>query len=448
MWLSKASAGVGTPEGATCRPEGLRYTRTGIVAAVTIVVQAFRPAVLAQAPAPVVRVTFAEAIARAQEKNPTVAGAAAGILRAEGLIRQARAATLFQIAGNVTTTTLNTSVEFSGQTVLPQNSLTASLTASMPIVAAAAWARRAQADDAKTVAELTVADTRRQIASATADAFLTILVQRRLVESNITARDGAKAHFDLAAELERRGSGSRLNALRAEQQLSIDETLVEAGRLSLYRAQEALGVLIAADGPADAADEPDFPEPPASESGSLALFRSDLKLFTAEQQAAERILRDSSKDWWPSIDAVFQPSTVYPAQLFLPQNTWRFLTQTTIPLFDSGQRASAKLDRQASLEQSRATLAGATTQASSEVRAAREAVASVRRSLESARRAAEQARQVVGITNISYRAGAATNIEVIDAERSARDAGIGVAIAEDRLRRARLELLNALGRFP
>jgi len=89
-----------------------------------------------------------------------------------------------------------------------------------------------------------------------------------------------------------------------------------------------------------------------------------------------------------------------------------------------------------------------TTQASSEVRAAREAVASGGRSLESARRAAEQARQVVGITNISYRAGAATNIEVIDAERSARDADIGVAIAEDRLRRARLELLNALGRFP
>jgi outer membrane protein TolC len=402
----------------------------------------------AQAPAPVVRVTFAEAIARAQEKNPTVAGAAAGILRAEGLIRQARAATLFQLAGNISTTTLNTSIEFSGQTVTPQNSLTASLTASMPIVAAAAWARRAQAQDARAVAELNVADTRRQIASATADAFLTILVQRRLVESNITARDGAKAHFDLATELEQRGSGSRLNALRAQQQLSIDETLVEAGRLSLYRAQEALGVLIAADGPADAADEPDFPEPPAMEAGSLALFRSDLKLFAAEQQAAERILRDSSKDWWPSIDAVFQPSTVYPAQLFLPQNSWRFLTQTTIPLFDSGQRASAKLDRRASLEQSRATLAGATTQASSEVRAAREAVASGGRSLESARRAAEQARQVVAITNVSFRAGAATNIEVIDAERSARDAGIGAAIAEDQLRRAKLELLNALGRFP
>ncbi len=59
-----------------------------------------------------------------------------------------------------------------------------------------------------------------------------------------------------------------------------------------------------------------------------------------------------------------------------------------------------------------------------------------------------QAQQVVDIVNVSFRAGAATNIEVIDADRRARDADRGVAIAEDTLRRARLDLLNALGRFP
>jgi len=100
------------------------------------------------------------------------------------------------------------------------------------------------------------------------------------------------------------------------------------------------------------------------------------------------------------------------------------------------------------VEQSRATLAGATREASAEVRAAREAVASNDRSLTSLRTAADRAHQVLDITNISFRAGAATNIEVIDAERSTRDADLGVAVAEDRLRRARLELLNALGRFP
>jgi outer membrane protein TolC len=96
----------------------------------------------------------------------------------------------------------------------------------------------------------------------------------------------------------------------------------------------------------------------------------------------------------------------------------------------------------------RATFLGATTQASAEIRAAREAVQSAERGLASARDAADQAQQVVNIVNVSFRAGAATNIEVIDAERRARDTDTAVAVAEDTLRRARLELLTALGRFP
>jgi outer membrane protein TolC len=287
------------------------------------------------------------------------------------------------------------------------------------------------------------------VAFAAADAFLTIIVQRRVVEGNLRARDVAKAHFDLAAELERRGTGSRLNALRAQQQYSIDEGLVESAALALYRAQEALGVLIAADGAADAADEPTLAAPREEASDDVAILsRTDLKLFASERQAAERIVRDSSKEWWPSIDAIFQPSTVYPPQFFLPQNSWRFLVQANVPIFDSGQRSATRAQRDAALEQARATLNGATTQASSQVRTARESVRSGERSLAHARAAAEQAQQVVSITNLSFRAGAATNIEVIDAERGARDADMSVAVAEDLLRRARLDLLNALGQFP
>jgi outer membrane protein len=432
-------------------PEGLRYRFTVASIALASLAHAFTPAtVAAQTPVPVIRVTFADAIRRAQDNNPTVASAAAGILRAEGLVRQARAATLFQLSGNVTTTTLNQGVEFAGQTVTPRNALTASLTAGMPILAAAAWARRTQAQDTRNVAELSVAETRRQIAFAAADAYLAILAQRRILDSALRARDVAKAHYDLARQLEQGGSGSRLNALRAQQQWSTDEGLLETGRLSLYRAQEALGVLIAADGPADAIDEPDFAVPPAEEDPRPGAqpYRADLRLFAGQQQAAERVLRDSSKDWWPSIDAIFQPSTVYPSQLFLPQNTWRVLTQTTIPLVDSGTRAGLKIERRADVEQARAQLAGASIQAASETRAARAAVARIERSVAAARDAADQARQVETITTISFRAGAATNIEVIDAQRVARDTDAAVAITEDQLRRARLDLLNALGRFP
>jgi len=433
------------------RSRSLMARRSLLVAryalAAALVVQASGFAVVtAQAPAPIVRVTFKDAIDRAVEKNPSVAAAAAGIVRAEGLLRQARAGTLLQVNGNVTTTTLNTGVEFQGATVTPRNQVTASLTADMPILAAAAWALRAQALDTRAVAELTVGDVKRQVAFATADAYLTIVAQHRVVDANLRARDVANAHFELATQLEQKGTGSRLNALRAQQQVSIDEGLVETARLALYRAQEALGVLIAVDGPADAADDPDFTAP--GDAPSLLTTRTDLKLFSAEQQAAERIVRDSRRDFWPTVDAIFQPSTTYPAQFFLPANSWRLLVQGNIPIFDSGQRASIRLQRTAAVDQARATLAGATAQANAQVRAAREAVASGDRSLATARAAADQARQVVDITNISFRAGAATNIEVIDAERSARDADTAVAVAEDAVRRARLELLNAIGRFP
>jgi len=398
-------------------------------------------------PAAVVRLTFPEAIQRAQEHNPTVAQAAAGILHADALLGQARAATLLQVSVNVNWVMLNRGVEFSGVTVTPQSQVTASLSAAMPILAAAAWARRTQALDNKAIAELNVADVKRHIALAAADAYLAIIAARRVVEGNTRALETAKAHFDLASELEQKGSGSRLNALRAQQQASADEGLVEVARLALYRAQEALGVLVAVDGPADATTEPDFSSDNTAPA-DLTLLRTDLKLFGAQEKAAERVVRDSSKDWYPVVDAIFQPSTTYPAQFFLPQNSWRALVQANIPVFDSGARRSFKAEREANLESAKQTMIGGLTQVSSEVRAAREAVVSGERILTFARATAGQAQQVVDITTISFRAGGATNIEVIDAERVARDTDMAVAIAEDQLRRARLDLLNALGRFP
>ncbi|HVH28253.1 MAG TPA: TolC family protein [Vicinamibacterales bacterium] len=414
--------------------------------------------VAAQAPPePVERLTFRQAVDRAIANNPSSAVAAAVILRAEGLLSQARSATLLEVTGNVTTTTLNRGVSFEDTTVTPRNQVAASLTIDQPIVAAADWARRAQAQDNRDVAVLSAVETRRQIAVATADAYLAIIALRQLVEGDIRARDNARAHFDLATQLEQQGTGSRLNALRAQQQVSTFERNLEVANLAVYRAQEALGILVVADGPVDAGEEPvfDVPTDPAAAGATRAELapvllqaRPDLRLFTGEEQAAARVLRDSSKDRWPSLNALFLPQSVYPGQFFTSPNNWRFLLQSSIPIFDGGMRSSLRVQRQAALDVATANLAGGITQASSEVRAARESVASGLRALAAAQRAAQEAQQVVNIVNISFGAGAATNIEVIDAERSARDADTAVAAAEHILRRARLDLLQALGRFP
>ena len=419
------------------------WSRVSLIVAVSVAIPAN---VFAQPPVPATRLSFADAVTQAIDRNPTVRAAASAILRADGQLRIARAATRLQVVGAVTTTTLNTGVDFDGVTVNPQNSVTASIAADMPILAAAAWARRSQAQDDRQVAQLSADDIRHQVAAATADAYLTIVGLRRVVDADRRARDVAKAHYDLASELEQRGSGSRLNALRAQSQWSGIETQLEAAMLAVYRAQEALGVLVAEGGPVDAVEEPAFEVPP--DDTRLELFRTDLKLFAREQEAAERVLRDSSKDWWPTVDAVFIPQTVYPKPFFVPANSWTFNLRATIPMFDSGQRAGVRTERQAAMEQARETVANATLQAGAQVRMARVAITSAERGLASARAAADQAEQVVTITTVSFRAGAATNIEVIDAQRAALDAETQAAVAQDILTRAKFELLNAQGRFP
>jgi outer membrane protein TolC len=417
----------------------------------------------AQPPTPAERVTFSQAIERAIARNPSSAIAAAGILRADALLAQARSGARPQINANATSTTINRGVEFEGVTVTPRTSVTAGLDLRMPVYAPAAWARRVEAQDNVGVATLSAAETRRQTALATADAYLAIIARRRIVEANVRAADTAKAHADLAAELETRGTGSRLNRLRAEQELATDQGLIESARFLLYRAQEALGVLLVADGPVDAADEPAFDLPPTAQQGSAPAAaaptadaaarpalgnRTDVRLFAAQEQAAERVLRNNRTSYLPVFEGIFQPQSTHPSQFFVPANSWRVLLQVNVPLFDSGFRAGEARARESALDAARASRARAVTAVASEVRTGREAVASSERELASRRAAASRAQDVVNIVNISFRAGAATNIEVIDAERRARDADTDVAVSEDGLRRARLELLNALGLFP
>jgi outer membrane protein TolC len=82
------------------------------------------------------------------------------------------------------------------------------------------------------------------------------------------------------------------------------------------------------------------------------------------------------------------------------------------------------------------------------VRVALSTVERAEASFRAATRAAELARQALGMANVAYKAGATTNLEVIDAERRARDAEADAVSAEDASRRARLDLLAALGRLP
>ena len=394
------------------------------------------------------KLSFDDAIQRALAKNPTVAQAATAILRAEGLLQQSRSDTLPSVYESLTNTTLNQAYGFAGGITQPRNQTTFGADLGIPVLAAAQWAATAQAREQVDIANLSVADVRRQVAVATAQAYLGVIAARRQVEVNARALDSAHTHLDYATKRLESGAGSRLNQLRAAQEVTGDEMRLENSRLALTSAQEALGVLVVGDGAIDAGDEPQFDVPATIDPATWTTARSDIRLFTAQRSAAERVVHDSGKDYWPTVSAHFDPQYVTPAGLFQPSKTWRFTVSVSQPVFDGGFRRAVARVRQAALDASTQALAGLELQARSEVRLNQASVQSYQRALESARLAAQQAADILRITTVAFEAGATTNLEVIDAQRSARDADTAAALAEDAVRKAQLELLVALGRFP
>lgn len=407
-------------------------------------------AVQAVATATPERVTFKEAIERALARNPSVRQAAEEILRADALLQQIRSQSLPTLAGGATLTMLNAGREQNGVVTTPQNQVAATLSVAGLLYAPVQWAQRVQYADNKAVAELAAGEVRRQIGLATAQAYLAVIARVQVLDANVRARDTARAHYDYARQRRESGAGSRLNELRAQQSLSADEAVVEAVTQELYRAQEALGIFLAADGPVTVADEPLLELPPSLDAAKAEMTkeRADLRLATGREMAAQRVVNDSWKDWLPSVAGLFQPQYVHPVTLFQPEWSWRAQVVGVVPVFDFGVRRAKKVEREVLLSETRITFDALVRQATSEVRTAEVAVAGLSKALASARAAAQQAAEVVEIVNVSFRVGASTNIEVIDAQRVARDADNAVAVAENSVRQARLALLVALGRFP
>lgn len=100
------------------------------------------------------------------------------------------------------------------------------------------------------------------------------------------------------------------------------------------------------------------------------------------------------------------------------------------------------------MQTARIQLTDVELRARADLRSAQASVESSERGLTHAHLAAQHAADVLRITDVAFRAGATTNIELVDAQRRARDADTSAAQAEDRVRQARLDLLVALGRFP
>ena len=396
--------------------------------------------------APIERVTLAEALARARARNPDALVAADEVRRAAALVVEVRAASLPTLMPNFTYTRIDGDRVFMGLNIQSADQTFSAGGLVVPLIAAPRWADWAHAIDNRKVAALSRDEVARRVAIAVAHAYLTVIVEHRVIDADVNARDTARAHAAYAEKQYAGGAVSRLDAVRAGQQWHTAEAQVTDAEVALIGAQEALGVLVAGDRPIDAGEIPTFPLPATGENPER--LRADVLAQVQRREAAQHQVRDSWTDYMPSLIGTFDPQYNSPATIFQPRWAWQAQLRLVLPLFEGGLRYGQLRERQARLDEEATQLDAVIRQGNAEIRRDADAVARAGARVHETGLAASLAREALQIANLRYREGASTNIDVIDAERQARDTQIAAAVAEDNERQVRVDLLAASGQFP
>ncbi len=393
--------------------------------------------------------TLSDAVARALAKNPSYETARAEVERSEAIVREVRASWLPTLVGNGIYTHLDSPRVQAGVVLLPQNGLTGDLVLTVPLVMPRQWANTSEAKDNLSVQKATAEDTRRLIALATGRAYLAVYSQKLVIQVDVRARDTARKHYDYAHQRYAGGVGTSLDEVRAAQEVAGDEALVQQAYATLVTAQEALGVLVGVEGPLDSMEEPSLATPPTLAAGlEDAAHRTDVVELARRREAAERVTRHDYTDYLPTLVGIAEPVYQNPATSTVPETGYQLELVLTLPLYDGGLRYGQAHERSALANEARIAFDAQLRQARSDVRAAFDVLRRADESFRASRDAARLASQALDLANLAYKAGATTDIEVIDAERAARDAETQAEIAADAARQARLNLLGATNRFP
>jgi outer membrane protein len=399
-------------------------------------------------PAP--RITFQDAIQRALARNPTVAVALAEVQRSQALVQEARAGWYPTFVGTGSYTRLDHDRP-RGNPVNARDEWYGALTLTVPLVAATSWAAERQAKDQAHIADLGAVEIRRLVAQATGDAYLAVIAQRLQIHSTETAIANAKSHAEYAHARLAGGIGRSIDDVRAQQDLATVLVRLQTVYTGLARAREALGVLVGAEEPVDAVETVDLGVLPtlAAALDDAGVRRSDVTQQRAKVTAAEKLRKDVWSYYAPYLAALGTGFLQKGAQMpILPEKGWQAELLLTLPLYDGGERGGLERERDATLVEARLGLDETLRQARSDVRLAFESMLRADQALASARDAAVLAKRAYDLAVLAYRAGATTNIEVLDAARQARDADSAAFAAGDIARRARLDLLVSSGHFP
>jgi outer membrane protein TolC len=394
-------------------------------------------------------VTFAQAWELAHQRNPRFEAAAAAVLRAQAAAQLARAAWLPALRAQAIYTRLDDERALGDRVLTPRDSINAALVLSAPLVDLPRWRSSGRAKDAVAAARDRSADVERRLAQEVGAGFLGVWLERRALEVIERAAATSGTQLEIARARRAEGLGTRLEEVRAERELRDNKGRAAVGRAALAAAQEALGAVIGMGQPLDVAGPITLPALPALEVALAEVrHRPDLAALARDLALAEAELSDGWVEYLPTLGLTAQSFLQNPATSTLPAKGWQAQLALVVPLFDGAARPALQNDRRGRVLQVRAALSEALLDAESEIRASATALSHRQEALTEVEASARLADESLLLARTAFSEGVGTQVDLIDAERSARDAATAVAVATHDRDRARLDLLLATGRLP
>ncbi len=414
-------------------------------------------ATLAAAPPPTL--TLEDALNRARKENLDLKAAQARLAQADTASRKAWAGYLPNVTVN------GAIVRNSVEAVIPAGPLAPVEIVIQPrvqlqaqgqvrqaLIAPQLWAGIQAAYKAERVAELNVEQARREIFFGVAQAYYgtvaqgqAVAVQERLVELNGARAKDTKVRFDA-------GTVTRVALLRAEQDLARAEQDLIRARNAEASAKLVLATLLALDDPNfDVAPPPEPQVPEKTDTGVLVERSLEQRADVAAARESVELARINKRGVWLSYLPNVQISGTYnisnAAGLVGSNRIWLITLGASWTLWDGGLREANLQEASAIIAENRALQRKAELTARQEVNTAQLDLESALANRFKASQAVELARESQRLTEVAFKEGVATYLEVADANTALTQAEIGLVGERLQASLAGLRLLRAVGVF-
>ena len=400
--------------------------------------------------APPRAMTFAQAIEAGLAYNIRSTTAQLEVHRAQGIRREVMGQALPTLTAMGVYSHIDHARELAGRQLQPEAQLNGNVTLTLPLVSARAWGNVAEARAQERLAQAQHAAVRREVAIGVAYAYLDAIAKAHTLEVIQSSVALNRGHYQYAKTRFEGGVGNRLDMLRADQELSTSQAQCLAASVAALGAQEMLGRLVGYNGAIEPVDEVLVPQvlthPDAL--ATLSKRRADLKAMMGQVLLNQRMRKNSWLDFMPALLGSGQIFGQSPPSPTMPHFGWQVQLILSVPLYDGGARYGRMAQRHALESEATLALDDGARRARSEVRVALAAADAAEQALLAAEHARSQAALALQLATASYRRGLSQNLEVIDAERQARDTATQAVLAHNTLRRAQVDLVAAAGQFP